>query len=179
MRPGLDDWPSEAFEFLASGDSSSNETSAREQQVVRLERRVDAAQDAFVRLREARDAGEAPQHFDSVDWSLVSTGTSHAEAPSADIGQLNATMVRQQAIAPAEMSFVAPTIKAVAQQAQLSTRDEAPPSATEAAPGGDDDSGASETGSGEKKINYNDLATRIASRLQRRFSRERDRHGRG
>jgi hypothetical protein len=173
LRPGLDDWPVEAFEFLSSGERSE---SGAEDRVIRLERRMDAAQNAFTRLRNARDAGTAPQHFDSVDWSLVSTGISHDAAPSVDIGRLGTTMVRQQSVATPEMSYVAPTVKAVAQQAQLSARDEAVPSSSE---GGAAEADSSvDTTATKEKINYNDLASRIASRLQRRFARDRDRHGR-
>jgi hypothetical protein len=173
LRPGLDDWPVEAFEFLSSGERSE---SGAEDRVIRLERRMDAAQNAFTRLRNARDAGTAPQHFDSVDWSLVSTGISHDAAPSVDIGRLGTTMVRQQSVATPEMSYVAPTVKAVAQQAQLSARDEAVPSSSE---GGAAEADSSvDTTAKKETINYNDLASQIASRLQRRFARDRDRHGR-
>jgi hypothetical protein len=176
MRPGLDDWPADAFALLAPGAATQAGSGGPDVgRVDRLEKRVDAAQQAYTRLRSARDAGTAPAQFDSVDWSLVNTGIQHAAPSVADIGQLGATMVRQQAVTPTEMSYVAPAVKAVAQQAQLSERGESAPAASEAPSAADVGGGAEEA---TKKVNYNDLAMKIATRLQRRFARDRDRQGR-
>jgi hypothetical protein len=185
LYPGMDDWPAETMETLASAGwgpgVDESDTGARvqraEQQIHRLERRLGAAQEAYSRQSHSRSkAGATPVSMDSVDWSLINTSGGRDTPASADLGRLASTMVRPSAVAPTEMAMVAPAVKAVAQHAQLKPTSE--PIAG-AGGGGSGRGGGAAPGAQKKKkkIDYEGLAGEIARRLSNHFRLERDRIG--
>ncbi len=184
--PGLDEWPADTLETLraagwgdgaeAAGASQSQAQPLTEARVERLERRVDAAKEAYARLNASQArGGRAPQSVDAVDWSLVDTGAARAAPQSADMGRLANTMVRPSDAPMMDMAKVAPAVKVVAQQAQLKPKRE---SVGTAGAGAQHTQGPQGRSLGPKKrINYDALAGQIARRLARRWALERDRHG--
>ncbi len=182
LRPGLDEWPDDSLEILQQhgwgldGSSSSGSPAGNEPRIQRLERRVNAAQDAYARLAQARQQVQtaSPRSLDSVDWNLVQTGAARDTPMSADLGRLGTTMVRSQTVPEADMSYVAPAVKMVAQQAQLKPTHE-PMRTTHSAP-------ANTPGIKKKKkaqkVDIEALARQIAGRITRRNELQRDRFGR-
>jgi hypothetical protein len=182
LRPGFDEWPDDSLEVLRQhgwgldSTSESNSGSSGEQRIRRLERRVDAAQEAYARLADARQHSQAAstRSMDSVDWNLVQTGAARSTPESADLGRLGATMVRAQSVPETEMSYVAPAVKMVAQQAQLKPTHEAVKSNQTAAPA----TGGAPRKKKAKKADIDAIANLIIKRIQRNAENKARRFGR-
>ena len=180
LFPGFDEWPQETLETLQGGgfggvaDSQPSDLSRREQQAVRLEKRIGAAREAYARMQGSR--GGASRDLDSMDWSLVNTGAANDAPRGTDLGLLANTMVRSTQVPDTQMSYVAPAVKVVAQQAQLKPKSE--PTRGGGGGGGGATEGLGAEGVDTQKVNYGALASQIARRLQRRWARDGDRYGR-
>jgi hypothetical protein len=174
MHPGLDMWPSEEMSFVSpGGDEPSRRDTANE--IARLEHRVGVAETAFARLK-SRSGGpkSAPRSFQSVDWSLVDTGATRAPGTSSDLGRLGAALTHQSEIPQADMAMVAPVVKVIAQQAQLKPRSEAVAGGDSGGAGGD---AGSPGGAKAKQPDYEGLASKVLSRLERRWRFDKHRRG--
>lgn len=183
IHPGMDDWDQtlEVLQAAGWGQGVQREgdsgTTAKEKRIVRLEKRLGAANEAYGRLRQShsRTAGESLS-MDAMDWNMVDTGAAREAPQNADLGRLGNTMIRPTSAPQTEMAMVAPAVKVVAQQAQLKPRSEQVASGG----GGSQSPGRAARGKqpAKKKVNYEALASQIARRLQRRWALERDRFGR-
>ncbi len=184
MRPGLDEWPEETLEILQAagwGQGAASRTpdsvpgaSMSENTVSRLERRVDAARQAWARVQDSRSRGSQSRGVDNLNWDLVKAGTTREAPASADLGRLASTMVRQRDLPAADMAYVAPAVKVVAAQAQLSER----PSGTgSSGPAQQAPAAGGESGSEPQKVDYMALARRVLPLLGRLKAIERDRRG--
>ncbi|MBT9554429.1 MAG: hypothetical protein IV100_00315 [Myxococcales bacterium] len=184
LRPGLDEWPEETLEILQAagwGQGASPRTpgsvpgaSMSESTVSRLERRVDAARQAWARVQNSRARGSQSRGVDSLNWDLVKAGTTREAPASADLGRLASTMVKQRDLPAADMAYVAPAVKVVAAQAQLSERPSGTGSSGPAQPA---PAAGGESGSEPQKVDYMSLARRVLPILSRLKSIERDRRG--
>jgi hypothetical protein len=184
LRPGLDEWPEETLEILQAagwGQGASSRTpdsvpgaAMSENTVSRLERRVDAARQAWARVQESRSRGSQSRGVDNLNWDLVKAGTTREAPASADLGRLASTMVKQRDLPAADMAYVAPAVKVVAAQAQLSER----PSGTgSSGPAQQAPAAGGESGSEPQKVDYMSLARRVLPLLSRLKAIERDRRG--
>jgi len=180
MHPGLDPWSREDMTHVASLADAGDTTSPmphRTKTPKPLEKRTGAAQSAFARMHaQRRSTRSAPSSFDGIDWSLVNTGSSRDTSGTA-FGDLGAALTQQAAVPPAaNMTMVAPVVKAVAQTAQLKETSEAV---------GGGGAGRSASGAGKKggkkaakKPNYQALARQVMPYVRRFQENERRRSGR-
>lgn len=195
LRPGLDDWPAETMDMLRSagwgipdkdGDIESappvsrpraDEAGSRQaERIQRLERSLGAAKAAYTRLASARSHSGSARATDNIDWSLVDTGAESHVPQQADLGRLADTMVRTTDVPAADLSYVAPAVKVVAQQAQLHGSGDRASGSSGARPS----TGPTAGGKVRKKAQKPDiegLARQIHRRLQRRWAIDRERIG--
>ena len=160
LRPGLDPWPSSDSVDYVTPEGPSNARGGRQTDTIQqLKKRTDAAENAYARLRtQPSSAGHSPVSFDGVDWSLVQTGSERSTAGMA-FGELGSALLQPSAPPSADMTMVAPVVKAVAQTAQLKETSE---------PVGGGASASRSSKSGKKsskkaqKINYRALAQKVA-----------------
>jgi hypothetical protein len=187
LRPGLDPWPSSDTVSYVTPDTSGSGHGHRHghghghedrqtSTIQQLKKRTDAAENAYARLRtQPSSAGRAPMNFDGVDWSLVKTGSERSTSGMA-FGELGSALLQQSAPPSADMTMVAPVVKAVAQTAQLKE-------SGEAVGGGASTTRSSTSGKKSKKkpkkINYRALAQQVAPIVSEMQSRKLLRSGDG
>lgn len=175
LVPGMQEWPEDMRTFLGQDDAPQGSTRAINAKVERLERRMDAAQQAYTRLRDARPAAAGPPHsLDSVDWSFVRTGAYRDVPQGADLGRLASAMVKSRDVPMADMAYVAPAAKVVAQQAQMKPANE--PSASSSSSSSSAPQGSAE-GEREEKVDYDSLAMKLLGRIARKSAFDKHRTG--
>lgn len=182
LRPGFDAWPQETLDVLqqagwgqglSGGSEAGPSVTGAEHKVRRLERRVDAARTAWARIQDSRARRSQPQGVDAISWEMVKPVTSREAPASADLGRLASTMMRPAAAPAAEMAYVAPVVKTVAAQAQLEPKNSGTSSRSAQSAPQEGPAQAAEAA----KVDYDALARQVLTRLNRRWSFERDRRG--
>ncbi len=177
LRPGLDPWPTSDSVNYVTPEGSGNARGGRQTDTIQqLKRRTDAAENAYARLRtQPSSAGRSPMSFDSVDWSLVKTGSERSTSGMA-FGELGSALLQQNAPPSADMTMVAPVVKAVAQTAQLKET-------SEPVGGGASASHSSKSGKKSRKtsknVNYRALAQKVAPMVSEMRKRRLLRNGDG